>query len=157
MALIDKAGIATEDTWCYPPAQGEFSQGPLSIVHLADWGAYREQFGRTPEGVWVPGDQDIQALIPVLEQVAVVVVEFPKSRDGRGFSLARLLRERYRYEGDIRAAGPLLPDQFAMLVQCGYTSLIAPASVPLARWTEAANRSSISRPRTLLDRLSQKR
>lgn len=157
MTLIEKTGAAIDDTWRYPQEGSELTQDTMSIVHLADWETYRERFGEDASGVWVQGDQDVQALIPLLDRVAVVVIEFPKSRDGRGFSLARLLRERHNYEGDIRAAGPLLPDQFSMLIQCGYTSLISPATVPLVRWREAATKPAVSRPRTLLDRLTQNR
>lgn len=157
MTLIDRTGAPTDDMWRYPQEEAELTQAPLSIVHLADWETYRSRFGEEARGVWVPGDQDVQALLPLLRSVAVVVIEFPKSRDGRGFSLAKLLRERHHYEGDIRAAGPLLPDQFSMLIQCGYTSLISPPNVPLIRWQEAATKPNVSRPRTLLDRLTQNR
>lgn len=157
MTLIDKMGASTDDMWHYPKEAGELTQAPFSIVLLADWETYRSRFGEDAAGVWVQGDQDVLELISLLDRVGVVVIEFPKSRDGRGFSLARLLRERHHYEGDIRAAGPLLPDQFSMLIQCGYTSLISPPSVPLVRWQEAAAKPNLSRPRTLLDRLTQNR
>lgn len=96
-------------------------------------------------GLRVAGDCDI----------SVIVVDFPKSRDGRGFTWARLLRERHGFDGDIRAAGPMLPDQFAMLLECGFTSLLAPENVPLERWQEAALlRGGKTRPRTFLEKIS---
>ncbi|EIN02183.1 hypothetical protein WQE_05092 [Paraburkholderia hospita] len=156
MTLIDRTGMPIEDT-CWYQKDDALEQTPRSIVRLADWQAYRSQFGQRAAGTWVQGDQEVADLISVLGDVDVIVIEFPKSRDGRGFSLARLLRERHHYEGDVRAAGPLLPDQFSMLIQCGYTSLISPPSVPLGRWQEAAATQRVSRPRTLLDRLTQER
>lgn len=66
-----------------------------------------------------------------LEEVALsgaerVEIEFPKFRDGRGFTLARALRERFGYKGDIRATGHFIPDQFGALVACGFTSFVTP-------------------------------
>nr|WP_255371528.1 DUF934 domain-containing protein [Cupriavidus sp. YR651] len=123
------------------------------------WNDYCTRFKSYPAGVWVTTDLDASQLERVLDHVELVVVEFPRSRDGRGFTLARLLRERHHYQGDIRAAGPLLPDQFSVLLECGYTSLLASSSVPLVRWRDAADSLSQARakPRTLLDRLSRHR
>lgn len=155
MTLIDATGAALEDPWRYPIPDDDYEQHPRGVVYLRDWELYRSRFGQEAAGVWVPGDQDIAAVAPLLAQVELVVIEFPKSRDGRGFTLARVLRERHHFRGDVRAAGPLLPDQFSMLLQCGYTSLISPPSVPLVRWREAAAALRITRPRTLLERLSR--
>jgi uncharacterized protein (DUF934 family) len=47
-------------------------------------------------------------------------VSFPKFTDGRGFSTARLLRERYRYRGELRAVGDVLRDQLLFLARCGF-------------------------------------
>ncbi len=159
MTLIDTTGTPLDDRWQYPDDSDEAARSPHRIVPLAQWAAYREQSGTPAAGVWVTGEQDAADLLPLLDQIQVLVVEFPKSRDGRGFTLARVLRERHRYTGDIRAAGPLLPDQFPMLIQCGYTSLLAPPTVPLSRWQDAAAALAqvTARPRTLLDRLSRNR
>lgn len=159
MTLIDTTGTPLEDRWHYPNDDGEAARSPHSIVPLAEWAAYRRESGTPAAGVWVTGEQDAAELLPLLDQIQVLVIEFPKSRDGRGFTLARVLRERHHYSGDIRAAGPLLPDQFSMLIQCGYTSLLAPPTVPLSRWRDAAAAlaQATARPRTLLDRLSRNR
>ncbi|WP_454840370.1 MULTISPECIES: DUF934 domain-containing protein [Pseudomonas] len=159
MTLIDTAGTPLADPYQYPAADQELTEADHCVVLLSQWDTYQEQFGKTATGVWVTGDQDPADLLALLNRTRVVVIEFPKSRDGRGFTLARVLRERHRYDGDIRAAGPLLPDQFSMLIQCGYTSVLAEAAIPLVRWKEAAMAldQSKARPRTLLDRLSQNR
>lgn len=159
MRLIDTAGIPLADPYQYSTAEQELTETDHSVVLLSQWETYHEQFDKAPGGVWVTGDQDPSDLLFLLDQTRLVVIEFPKSRDGRGFTLARVLRERYRYGGDIRAAGPLLPDQFSMLIQCGYTSVLAAAAIPLDRWKEAAMAldHSKARPGTLLDRLSQNR
>lgn len=157
MVLIDKAGMPLVDPWQYPSGDEEPMQSEHTVVQLSRWECYQQVYGKSATGVWVMGDQDPAALLHLLLLVRVVVIEFPKSRDGRGFTLARVLRERHQYCGDIRAAGPLLPDQFATLVQCGYTSLLSCAAVPPVRWYEAAIafQQAKARPRTFLDRLSQ--
>ncbi|MNE48208.1 hypothetical protein D3C81_491990 [compost metagenome] len=158
MTLIDCNGLPREDRWQYPQpeVQGDFHAHRVVPLEQAD--ACWAQRGDWPAAVWIGADQDTAVLPAWLGQCAVIVIGFPKSRDGRGFTLARRLRERQGFNGDLRAAGPLLPDQFSMLLQCGFTSLLASASVPPVRWQEAAHAcvQARGRPRTLLERLSQR-
>jgi uncharacterized protein (DUF934 family) len=159
MTLIDKAGMPADDHWIYWQ-QGQERQDPLrSVVRLDQWDCYAQQGGASAGGVWTTAGEDIAGIVALLDKVSLIVIEFPKSRDGRGFTLARVLRERQQFVGDLRAAGPLLPDQFSVLLECGFSSLLAPPSVPLPRWREAAQSlaHSQSKPRTLLDRLSRAR
>ncbi len=159
MTLIDIAGMPLIDQWHYAAPTEELAQHQHAVIHLPQWEQYQEQFAIPAPGVWINGDQDLATLTPLLPQLHLIVIEFPKSRDGRGFTLARNLRERHQYIGDIRAAGPVLPDQFGMLIQCGYTSLLANETVPLVRWREAAKQlaQTMAHPKTLFDRLSQSR
>jgi len=71
-------------------------------------------------------DAKPDAVAAQLGAYALVEIEFPKFRDGRGFTLARTLRERYGYAGDLRAVGHFLPDQFRALIGCGFTSFLIP-------------------------------
>jgi len=159
VTLIDTTGGPLANPWQYPGQESELTQSSHSIVRLAQWETYRQQFGSPASGVWIAGEQDPADFVSLLDEAKVIVVEFPKSRDGRGFTLARVLRSRCSYKGDVRAAGPLLPDQFSMLIQCGFSSLLAPSTVPLVRWRDAAAAIALARnkPRTLLDRLSHSR
>ncbi|MCX7676688.1 MAG: DUF934 domain-containing protein [Alteraurantiacibacter sp.] len=74
-----------------------------------------------------PGD-DARALLPHLDRLALVEVNFPVFGDGRGYSSARILREA-GYTGELRAVGDVLVDQIAFLRRCGFDSF-AP-DVPL--------------------------
>jgi uncharacterized protein (DUF934 family) len=65
-----------------------------------------------------PGD-DARALIPHLDRLTLVEVTFPKFRDGRGYSSARILREA-GYEGTLRATGDVLVDQVPFMTRCGF-------------------------------------
>lgn len=152
--LVDRQGQILADTWHYLGSDEALDFNIGSVVHPHQWDDYHMRFGVPAQGLWLAGDQDLAEILPVLGLLTLIVVEFPKSRDGRGFTLARLLRERHGYEGDLRATGPLLPDQFAMLLQCGFSSLLVPATIPAVRWQEAAAALSQARPRTLLERLS---
>ena len=65
-----------------------------------------------------PGD-DARELVPHLQRLALVEVNFPAFGDGRGYSSARILREA-GYEGELRAVGDVLVDQLAYMRRCGF-------------------------------------
>ena len=66
-----------------------------------------------------PGD-DPRALAERLPGLKVIAVNFPKYGDGRGYSIGRLLRERYGYRGELRAVGVVARDHLRLLAQCGF-------------------------------------
>ena len=72
-----------------------------------------------PDLVLEPTD-DPALVAASLGQARVVAVNFPKFGDGRGFSLARLLRERYGYKGELRAVGAVGRDHLYYMAQCGF-------------------------------------
>ncbi len=57
-----------------------------------------------------------------LPGLRLVAVNFPKYGDGRGYSIARLLRERYGYKGELRAVGVVARDHLQLMAQCGFDS-----------------------------------
>ncbi|MFN3552529.1 MAG: DUF934 domain-containing protein [Novosphingobium meiothermophilum] len=67
-----------------------------------------------------PGD-DARALLPHLDRIALVEVNFPAYTDGRGYSAARILRE-HGYTGELRAVGDVLVDQLSHMRRCGFDS-----------------------------------
>ena len=71
-------------------------------------------------GVIWPNNRDIAELVPYLGKLATVALVFPSFRDGRAYSQARLLRERYGYRGDLRATGQVLRDQFVFMSRAGF-------------------------------------
>lgn len=77
---------------------------------------------KAPTGVAWPNDRSVAELVPHLQRLALVALEFPKFRDGRAFSQARLLRERYGYRGELRATGQVLRDQFLFMLRAGFDS-----------------------------------
>ncbi|USE39476.1 DUF934 domain-containing protein [Endozoicomonas sp. SCSIO W0465] len=73
-------------------------------------------------GIWFDSADEPETVANTLHQFEVIAINFPKFIDGRGYSLARLLRERLDYPGDIRAIGDILVDQIYYLRRCGFSS-----------------------------------
>jgi len=73
-------------------------------------------------GVIWPNNRDVDDLVPYLDRLAVVALVFPIFRDGRAYSQARLLRERFSYRGELRATGQVLRDQFVFMLRAGFDS-----------------------------------
>jgi uncharacterized protein (DUF934 family) len=90
-----------------------------------------------PLGVRLTSDQSPEALGSDLERLSLVVLEFPRFRDGRPFSWARMLRTRLRFDGEVRAAGDYLYDQLAFMVRVGIDAFELPASITPALFRRA--------------------
>jgi uncharacterized protein (DUF934 family) len=76
-----------------------------------------------PVGIIWPNNKNVAELAPFLDRLAAVALVFPTFRDGRAYSQARLLRERYGFRGELRATGQVLRDQFVFLVRAGFDAL----------------------------------
>jgi uncharacterized protein (DUF934 family) len=85
---------------------------------LEDPDAISRRLGKT--GVIWPNNRDLDDLVPYLDRLAVVALVFPSFRDGRAYSQARLLRERHGYDGELRATGQVLRDQFVFMQRAGF-------------------------------------
>jgi len=75
-----------------------------------------------PIGVRLMADESPEQLGDDVHRLSVVVIEFPKFRDGRGFSWARMLRTRLNFKGEVRVAGDFLYDQISYLVRTGFNA-----------------------------------
>lgn len=94
------------------------------VVPLACWTASRDVLvasrAKDQLGVWLAPDSEPGELASDLDKIALVAVDFPVFRDGRGYSIARLLRERYGWRGELRAIGDVLRDQLNYMARCGF-------------------------------------
>ncbi|WP_420598989.1 DUF934 domain-containing protein [Neptuniibacter sp.] len=72
--------------------------------------------------IQVNGDDDLDELLSNLDKFPLIAVDFPAFRDGRGFSIARLL-VRAGYKGEIRATGDVGRDRIAYMERCGFTAI----------------------------------
>jgi uncharacterized protein (DUF934 family) len=71
-------------------------------------------------GVIWPNNRNLDDLVPYLDRLATIALVFPSFRDGRAYSQARLLRERHGYDGELRASGQVLRDQFVFMSRAGF-------------------------------------
>jgi len=94
------------------------------IVPFAYWLENREALssreGRL--GVCIDGDNDIQEVVKDIEHFDLIALDFPAFADGRSYTHARLLRDRYNFEGELRAVGDVLRDQLFFMQRCGINS-----------------------------------
>lgn len=98
-------------------------------------------------GVLWPNHRPVPELSPYLDSVALVALHFPTFRDGRAYSQARLLRERYHFRGEIRATGDVLRDQHLFMRRAGFDAFDVrkPADVPFFS-KNATNFTSVYQP-----------
>jgi uncharacterized protein (DUF934 family) len=78
--------------------------------------------GKPEAGVWLDSDQEPSALAPFIEKLSLIAINFPRFVDGRGYSYARQLRDKYNYQGELRAIGDVLQDQLFYMKRCGFDS-----------------------------------
>lgn len=88
-------------------------------------------------GVRIAAGEAVEALAYDLPRIAVVALEFPKFRDGRAYSGARILRQRLGYDGEIRAVGDVLVDQARFMVRCGFNTFCPADGTGPEDWTRA--------------------
>lgn len=77
----------------------------------------------TSEQVKLDNDTDLSTLASRLGSLKTILVDFPAFSDGRGFSIARELRKKYGFTGELIADGPLIPDQYVYALQCGFDAV----------------------------------
>lgn len=121
MSLIKNKRVVT-DTWRHIDDETPLLTSGDVIVSLTRWHAEREALrGRNaPLGIRLRSDEDAGAIADDLAYFDLVALEFPQFKDGRAYSTARLLRQRYGYTGEIRAFGEVLYDQLLFMQRCGF-------------------------------------
>jgi uncharacterized protein (DUF934 family) len=158
-ALIRHRGVVA-DTWTLARSAEEVPERGDVIVPLSHWLADRRQLvardGRV--GVLLAPADDPAALADEIRGLPVVAVDFPHFTDGRGYSTARLLRERYRFAGELRAVGDIRRDQIFYLSRVGFDAFalregedVEAAVAALDDFSEAYQ-ASVERPLPLFRR-----
>jgi uncharacterized protein (DUF934 family) len=113
--IIHRREVRADDA-CYADEQPV--PGARRVVFVAEVLAG----GTDSDAVLLGPADEIERLAPHLAQLKLIVVDFPKIGEGRGFSQARLLRQRLGYQGELRARGALKRDQLFFLARCGFDS-----------------------------------
>ena len=116
------------DDWNVLPATADGASISLPdgklIVPLNVWLAQADAITERnqPVGVWLDSNQDPADIADAIDAFAVIAVNFPKFTDGRGYSIATLLRSRYGFKGELRAIGDVLRDQVFYLQRVGFNA-----------------------------------
>ena len=116
---------ADDDRWKPAPADQPVRPADHLLLSWSQWLELREQWPQhLAAGVVFPNDGDLAQLLPDLQRLTLVALPFPKWTDGRAYSLARTLRVRHRYAGELRAIGDVIPDMAAQLQRTGFDSVV---------------------------------
>jgi len=94
-------------------------------------------------GVIWPNNRNLDDLVPYLDRLAAVALVFPSFRDGRAYSQARLLRERHGYDGELRATGQVLRDQFVFMSRAGFDAFEVKKDADADAFAETMKRYSV--------------
>jgi uncharacterized protein (DUF934 family) len=121
MPLV-KNGKISDDTLAHLADDAPIPDEGAILISAARFLEDPETLSRraAPTGVIWPNNRDVDDLVPYLDRLAVVALVFPTFRDGRAYSQARLLKERYHYPSELRATGQVLRDQFLFMLRAGF-------------------------------------
>ncbi|RMF16384.1 MAG: DUF934 domain-containing protein [Gammaproteobacteria bacterium] len=138
MPKLIKDGQIIEDVWQTLPktSMPESQSIPQAhvIVPLSTWLAQKEALSmrdRDSLGVWLDSDEAPEDIADDVNRFAVIAVHFPTFADGRGYSIGRLLRERYGFKGALRAMGDIFKDNLFYLKRCGFNAFALPETEDL--------------------------
>ena len=132
-----------EDPFTTVADDQDIPQGDV-ILSLARFEAEGERLlseGRAV-GVRLKSDEEAEALAYDLPRIAVVALEFPKFRDGRAYSNARILRERMGFKGELRAVGDVLREQAHFMLRCGFDAFEPADGSSAQQWQAVTQRFS---------------
>lgn len=119
--LIANGELAAENAWCVSYDEDTLPEQRPAFVPLVLWQANQEESELAP---LLTSDTELTAALgKQLGDAAAIAIDFPAFTDGRGYSIARLLRERYDYRGEVRAVGDVLVDQLDYMRRCGFSAM----------------------------------
>lgn len=111
-----------DDDWRFPEDDSPLPATGKIALPKARYLAERETLSRRDDavGVVLTAGDTLEDIAVELARLALVVIRFPKYSDGRPYSLARLLRDRHGFAGEIRATGDVLRDQIVLMLRAGF-------------------------------------
>jgi uncharacterized protein (DUF934 family) len=125
MPQLIKGGAVSEDRWTLVRDGEAPPPSSPAIVPLATWLVKRDELRKRSDiGVWLAPADDPSLLAGDVRTLPLIAVDFPKFADGRGYSIARLLRERFLFKGELRAVGDVARDQLYYLHQVGFDAYL---------------------------------
>ena len=111
-----------DDKWEVLPKAflGEPPVNKLLLLPMKYWLEHSENLRLPVLGIWIDSDEEVEDIGEKANMFPVIAINFPSFTDGRGFTAGRLLRERYGYNGQLRAIGHVIRDQLFNLKRCGF-------------------------------------
>lgn len=121
------------------PATGDI------IVSLPQWQSHRRELISRPGllGIVLRSEEKPDNIAADLQHFDLVALEFPRFRDGRPFSHARLLRERLAFGGELRAVGDVLAEQLQFLHRVGFNAFVIDSDDAARDWEIAMGEISV--------------
>jgi uncharacterized protein (DUF934 family) len=120
--ILDRSIV--DDLWHLVPEGETVPATGKVIVPLAFWLAHHTDLSARAGdvGVWLKPDDEPGQLARDVTRLPLIAVSFPQFTDGRGYSIGRLLRERFGYKGELRAIGEVLRDQLFYMASVGFNA-----------------------------------
>lgn len=127
MPLLRNGHLVTDNPWIRleddapttsPAANAGNFEAPL-LVSMTRFLELQTSTNSGVSGVFLSPEDDVQLLSEHLHRIQVIVINFPKYTDGRGYSQARMLREQFHFAGELRASGDVRPDQLLFMARAG--------------------------------------
>ena len=144
MPLV-RGGKISGDAFAHVADDAEIPADGAVLISAARFLADPDTLSHRPGklGVIWPNNRDVDDLVPYLDRLAAVALVFPTFRDGRAYSQARLLRERYSYHGELRATGQVLRDQFVFMLRAGFDAFDVKKQADAEAFAQTVHRYSV--------------
>jgi uncharacterized protein (DUF934 family) len=130
-----ETGFVDNDHWVVIEDAETLDQGDKRLLPLAEFLTIAETSNEGGFGVLIKPADDVTALLPYFDRIALVALTFPAFNDGRGFSQSSLLR-RLGFGDEVRAVGDVLIDQIPLMIRCGIDSFAVTNETALKRLDE---------------------
>ncbi len=138
MALVRNDSLEADEYQVAVDADTIPASGPV-LVDLDTWVASRERLLARGDaiGVRLRSDQSPELLADDLPKLSLIALEFPAFRDGRAYTYARMLRERFGFSGEVRAVGDVLMEQLHFMIRTGFDAFEIAGDNPLEQYRQA--------------------
>lgn len=141
MALIREGKICNDKFVDVTAVESIPAEGGI-IVSLEQWRNSKDELRGRELGIRLKSDEAPELIAEDLSAFALIALEFPVFRDGRAYSYARILRETYGYEGELRAVGEVLLEQLHFMIRVGFDAFELQGEDPEGAFRTAAEEFS---------------
>jgi len=146
MSLIKHGERVADDYWHFLADNEDVGDYRHIVVSLDRWQREADTLVKSGIvlGVQLGSSHQAADLADDVRHLELVSVEFPTIADGRGYTIGRMLRQRFHFSGELRAVGPIVRDQFPLLHRCGFDAVDARDDAEAAAWDIAVDAISVA-------------